>query len=54
MLFNVKEDTLDINGVRMDYAAFGSGKRTLVLIHGLALMRRSPSTMRCTVSLQEN
>ena len=39
MLFNVKEDTLDINGVRMDYVAFGSGKRTLVLIHGLTLRR---------------
>lgn len=39
MLYNVKEATLNINGVSMDYAAFGSGKRTMVLIQGLGLKR---------------
>lgn len=39
MIYNIKEDTLNINGVRMDYAAFGSGERTLVLIQGLTLRR---------------
>lgn len=35
MLFDVKESTLDLGGVRMDYLAFGRGDRPLVMIQGL-------------------
>ncbi|MCR5541670.1 MAG: alpha/beta hydrolase [Ruminococcus sp.] len=39
MLYNVKEDTLNINGMSIDYAVFGSGEEVMVLIPGLSLKR---------------
>lgn len=39
MLYNVKEDTLEIAGMSIDYAAFGSGEEAMVMIPGLSLKR---------------
>ena len=35
MLYNAKSGAVEIDGVRMDYAAFGRGDRVLVMIPGL-------------------
>ena len=37
MLYDIKEDSIKLDGTSMDYAAFGSGSRTMVLIPGLSL-----------------
>ena len=39
MIYNTKEDTISVDGMRIDYAAFGSGERDMVLIPGLTLKR---------------
>ncbi|SFD06129.1 alpha/beta fold hydrolase [Ruminococcus albus] len=39
MLYNVKEDTLEIDGMSIDYVAFGSGGDVMVIIPGLSLKR---------------
>ncbi|MCR5019690.1 alpha/beta hydrolase [Ruminococcus sp.] len=39
MLYNVKEDTLEIGGMSIDYASFGSGEDIMVMIPGLSLKR---------------
>lgn len=35
MIYNAKEEKLDINGVKMDYITFGKGIKPLVMIQGL-------------------
>ena len=37
MLFNIQEGVLELNGNRVDYAAFGDGARPMLLIQGLTL-----------------
>lgn len=37
MLYRLKEDTVVLGGMRMDYAAFGKGERPLVILPGLTL-----------------
>lgn len=36
-MFGVKSGRLEIDGTTMDYACFGNGKKTLVMIAGLSL-----------------
>ena len=35
MIYNAKEEKLDINGIKMDYITFGKGTKPLVMIQGL-------------------
>ena len=35
MIYNAKEEKLDINGIKMDYITFGRGTKPLVMIQGL-------------------
>lgn len=39
MLFNIKEETVEIDNTTMDYVAFGKGTKPLVIIPGLSLNR---------------
>ena len=39
MLFNIKEETIKIAHITMDYIAFGRGEKSLVIIPGLSLNR---------------
>ncbi|MBO4866332.1 MAG: alpha/beta hydrolase [Ruminococcus sp.] len=39
MLYNVKEDSLEIDGMSIDFVAFGSGEEVMVIIPGLSLKR---------------
>lgn len=37
MIFNARENSVEVNGGRMSYVVFGGGQRTLVIIPGLSL-----------------
>ena len=36
MLWNAKDGSVDLDGARMDYVRFGTGKKNLILLPGLS------------------